>query len=225
MLRRHLPLVAALLAAGSRPEPLGSCAQVHVVHTNMAPSAAAGVLEVYEQVAASVVPAAGVEPDLNTTAIGDTLTARHGGFWDVFLLGNSFSYSIYCIDYVELAGEYWTVLICKESVDEWGNDCGQDGLSLYVNGTLAPKALASMSQGTFGASTPEGFSPKLEFYQHYQLGESVKAAHTNTLAGIISTFQPSAVNSSLADWMRRRVEAAWPADYWNVVIEVSPGAS
>lgn len=209
----------------------------------------------YEQVAASVVPVVGSKPDLDSRAIGDELTARHGGFWDVFLLGDSFSYSVYCIEYVELAGEYWTVLICKESVDEWGNDCGDHGLSLYSNGSLAPKALTSIAQGSVGAAVPSGFfKPALEFYKHYQLGDELKAAHTGALVDIITAFRPTEVspvasphgrcascrvaaqqqvvaprrpqvNSSLADWVRRRAEAIWPADYWNVVIEVSPGAS
>ena len=114
---------------------------------------------------------------------------------------------------MELAGEYWTVLICKEAVDEWGNDCGSDGLTLYANGTLTP------------FKDQPRFHPKYDFYKHYKLGDSVKDEHVATAMGIIEAFEPPKVNSSLADWIRRRAEAAWPTDYWNVLVELSPGNS
>lgn len=53
------------------------------------------------------------QPLRNVSGISQELSALYGGFWDVFVMGDSFSYAIYCIDYVELAGDYWTVLICK----------------------------------------------------------------------------------------------------------------
>ena len=33
------------------------------------------------------------------------------------------------------------------------------------------------------------------------------------------------VNSSLANWIRVRAEDLWPSDYWNVLVEKSPGNS
>uniref|UniRef100_A0A7S3B2I9 Uncharacterized protein n=2 Tax=Haptolina ericina TaxID=156174 RepID=A0A7S3B2I9_9EUKA len=169
----------------------------------------------------------------------------------LLLSHGSFSYAVYCIDYVELAGEYWTVLICKaglpsnpcpshapqpissdpaiphgrhppseyalphtlkESIDPSGNDCGEHGLSLYSNGTLT--ALAQSL-----------FSPTHDFYNHYQLGDQARQSHMDAAAKLLSMIDPQKVNSSLANWIRVRAEDLWPSDYWNVLVEKSPGNS
>ncbi|KAL1504864.1 hypothetical protein AB1Y20_008634 [Prymnesium parvum] len=188
-----------------------SCASVRLVHTNMPPSASASVLEIYSDIA-SAAPL-GPRPELDSVTIGQRLSAAHGGFWDVFAMGAAFSYSIYCISYVELSGEYWTVLLCQESVDEWANDCGQDGLYLYSNGSMP-----SLSQH-------EWFLPQLEYYKHYQLADSVKDEHVRKAIDIVSSFNPKQVNNSWADEIRREAESSWPSDYWNVVVEFAPGVS
>ena len=67
----------------------------------MAPSAAEGVLDVYSEFVAGMAPSvAGHAPKLDSAGIGTRVAKLYGGFWDVFLMGHSFSYSIYCISYV-----------------------------------------------------------------------------------------------------------------------------
>ena len=41
------------------------------------------------------------------------------------------------------AGEYWTVMLCKEAADRAAIDCGNQGLTLYGNGTLLPQSFAT----------------------------------------------------------------------------------
>mmetsp|Transcript_48439 Transcript_48439/g.109129 ORF Transcript_48439/g.109129 Transcript_48439/m.109129 type:complete len:110 (+) Transcript_48439:952-1281(+) len=44
-------------------------------------------------------------------------------------------------------------------------------------------------------------------------------------AKLLSMIDPQKVNSSLANWIRVRAEDLWPSDYWNVLVEKSPGNS
>jgi len=181
----------------------------------MQPSQAERVLEAYS---AEATAAAAIQtddskpPGLNTSAISNRLTTIYGGFWDIFLMGEGFSYAIYCIDYVELAGEYWTVLICKESIDEWGNDCGEHGLSLYANGSLA-----AMDDATVLLTD--------DFYQNYWKGDELKEAHMKSAIKLLSAIDYRQVNGTLANGIRTQAEKQWPSNYWNVLVERRPGDS
>ena len=84
-----------------------SCDLVSVVHTNMTPEQANELLEVYISMAEGMLP-----QDMDGQEISDKVAERHGGVWGMYLMGEAFSYSVYCLQYVELAGDWLLPRVC-----------------------------------------------------------------------------------------------------------------
>ena len=123
-------LLAGFLAAPVVMEKheIPACGMVEITRTNMGLGDASEALSVYLNVIESV--------GINGSAVSERLSITFGGFWDIYLMGSAFSYSVYCVSYIELAGSEWNVLLCSESADADATDCGGDNLALHSNGTI-----------------------------------------------------------------------------------------
>lgn len=198
-----------------------SCSQLNIVHTNMPAAAAEAIQLIYSEVTEK----SGTEPE----PISKRLTKERGGFWDAYFMGDAFSYSVYCSEYVELASDAWNVLLCRESEDDQAYHCGAAGLALYHNGTLTPRELR--------ASVPnladQRVAAKADHYDNWLIDSElgldermplvVKAIEAYTYGEL---QQPGA-----AEALRRVLEERLPwagtpegkPSKWNVLIERSAG--
>ena len=179
----------------------------------MQASAAAEVIRLYMEVLDDL-------PEYQTDLaekVGEHLTAL-GGFWDVLFLGEAFSYSMLCLEYVELASTEWNVLLCREAVDAVdAEDCGDSPLTRYVNGTLS----AGLASPAVAATTVKpGALYKNFWVTNESLARSISEprllANLNAelAAGRLKLYE-----SSSADAVRQRLEALWPHVAWNVLVE------
>lgn len=126
-----------VLAASATSAPVPeqhSCALVTLTHTNLPLDAASTIVDVYQNVIE------GGFSEMSSSKIAAEIRKLRGGYWDVYFMGAAFSYSLTCIEYVELASAEWNVMMCRESVDEHADDCGKAGLTRYSNGTLTGSA-------------------------------------------------------------------------------------
>ena len=96
MVARHVPLLLLLAKPAVRSIPAGplhTCGSVELVHTNMVEAEAAVVIEAYMSFAESAQKAR----DIESADIAKTIMRQFGGFWDVMMIGDAFSYSVYCL--------------------------------------------------------------------------------------------------------------------------------
>lgn len=195
-----------------------TCTLVDITHTNLPPLAADAVRAAYME--AAEVSATEPEP------ISKRLMRERGGFWDTYFMGSAFSYSVACIEYVELASDAWNVLLCQEAVDEEAYDCGPAGLTVWSNGTLAPPA------EDLGA-TAEGFGVEavLDMYKNFLVQgdetaeRALQAKRAPVVAAAIEERSVVALHQpGVADSIRRDLESRWPHARWNVLVESADGA-
>ena len=177
---------------------------VEITHTNMAHDDSIAILSIYQDELETLGP--------NAEAIAVRLMREFGGFWNAYFLGEAFSYSVYCIAYVELASRHLNVLLCKEAVDAEGEDCG-GGLTAYSNGTLTGPRLA-------------GGSARLDHYANYQVDagdalERAKSSHVPVVLAMVDALELYAPRSAVA--LRSQLESRWPYAKWNVLVERNPG--
>ena len=203
------------------------CALLEVTHTNLSPADAEMVRAVYSE----VVDRTGAEP----APIAQRLLEARGGFWDAYFMGASFSYSVYCSEYVELASESWNVLLCRESDDTEALDCGTAGLTLFSNGTLLSPSAEESKRNGVPASGKEPVVATPALYYNYVVSQDERpaseAARMPVVVSTIATWTSEQLQQPMAaDSLRRELERALPwagipaaTSKWNVLIEKQPG--
>ena len=199
-------LPEAVRAAPARPAT--ACAMVDISRTNLDPAAASKVLEIYLD---AVEPVESLEDypkvvDGMTTALRRTM----GGFWDVFSTSNAMSYSIPCESFVELSGEEWLALLCRQSLsgssqqpcDTLGQPSNGSLTQRHYEATLhnrgfsaAPRNLSALTIGDYKNSLPTG-------------EERLPALMATAVRDVIAAFGGDAIGPDLATRMRSAIEAA-----------------
>jgi len=216
---RARPLQLALLGAASCSQalptviqpPAHSCSEVEVTHTNLPAKSVSEVLSLYMATVDGVDLRQGQRGAHITEQLARQLSQQLGGFWDIYFLGGTFSYSVYCLSYVSLASSAWNVLLCREALDIDARDCGPSGLINFSNGTL-PAHTEAQEGGRL--------EPRLTFYDHYlDRSGRLRPQHERTVAGVLASFSYGEIDASFAVAVRRKVEGVWPADRWNVIVE------
>ena len=205
-------LACVPIAAAIGLEEPHSCTLVTITHTNLDLREAASILQLYME----VTEVTGTLPE----PISKRLQKERGGFWDVYFLGSSFSYSVRCLEYVEAAGAEWNVLMCRESVDEEAYSCGPkgpNGLALYHNGTLsrdefAPQRLAVRATPTMYAN-----------YLVKDKAVTEAARMPSVVAALQRLTAEELLRPTAADELRTALEARLPNALWNVLIERAAG--
>jgi len=198
-----------------------SCSFVDVVHTNLPPRDVDLVRGIYLE----VTDRTGSEPQ----PIAERLSKELGGFWDAYFMGSQFSYSVHCISYVELAGERWNVLLCRESEDAEAYHCGAVGLTLYSNGTLSPRRSDHTVLNHAAVAAPS-------MYENYLVQQPDRAASEAARMPMVVNALGSWTLKNLqqpgaADALRQEIERALPwagtssgvGAKWNVLIEREAG--
>ena len=186
----------------AKPEP-PSCALVSVTNTNMK-TGVDGIVSAYMQTTES--------HGADAERVSTRLMSEFGGFWDTYMMGSEFSYSVFCSSYVELASHKWNVLLCKESADPDAEYCGLN-LHLYHNGTMQPK----------GADYRQVAS-ETEYYSNHRVDKSVESQfgdmHTLEMRRILDNFTVDGLqHPNIAETIRGDVQRMWPHTKWNVLIE------
>ena len=213
---RHVLLLALFHLTAAMPAPLPhTCTLVELVSTSLPSEEAAAILAIYHEVA----EVSGAEPE----PIAKALTAARGGFWDVMMIGTAFSYSVTCIEFVELAGAEWNIILCKEATDANAEHCGDAGLRRYANGTLSvANGLSVMPDTPFSL---EG-EFHLSMYANY-MTDSVEAKRAERVPVVTALLESMLAANALhtphaADEIRRQL---WPEEptMWNVLVEVHAG--
>jgi hypothetical protein len=142
-----------------------------------------------------------------------------------------------------LAGPTWHVTLCQEGVDELARECGPEGLAEYENGTLSHLAVSASQGGATSLAAPDAgpLDAVLQEYEHYtdhfyyaagtEVVSAERQAFKDERAAVIRQALLNALGTArgpmgngaeagvLASLARQRIEAALPADRWNVVIE------
>lgn len=190
---------------------------VSIVHTDLPSEEAAKVLETYLET--------GETHGFKSMPISQALSSQYGGFWDVFFMGDAFSYSVTCRKYVELASDVWNVLLCQESVDPEAWNCGPGGLTPYANGTL--EALYRAPEGD-AEQISLVLDPSLLYVDYTRFsGDSddysptKRTFQTNAIMEAISGFDRTKIN--MAEAMRERIAAFMPMESWTVLVERNSG--
>lgn len=214
----------ALHAVATAPAPVvQSCSLVDVVNTNLAADDAAAVLRLYREMA----DLHGPKPE----PIARKLMEARGGFWDVYMIGSAFSYSVTCSELVELASSEWNVILCREAADADAKRCGSGGLTRYANGTLdLVHGVRVTSRDDDGAGSPRAFALNAAFhldsYYNYLVDDvaAARAARAPVVQSLLERMlQANALHTpSAADELRRRL---WPDEgtSWNVLVEIAAG--
>lgn len=152
-----LLLLAIRAAPVLSPAPM-ACSDVNITRTspNMTHSESSEILAHFLAASRRVRRDAWLGAEVGTSLAG-VLANTIGGFWDVAIFdGQTFSYSMYCLKEVELAGAAWHVILCQEAIDEHAHKCGPQQLAEFANGTVAlPPRHAS------------SYEMRLAEYQHY----------------------------------------------------------
>ena len=221
-----LQWLALVASAPVVPRLSHECALLEVTHTNLSPTDAETVRALYSE----VVDRSGVEPQ----PIAQRLLEVRGGFWDAYVMGAQFSYSVYCSEYVELSDVRWNVLLCRESDDEEATDCGAAGMTLYSNGTLLPPSTEELERNGLPERRELAVAtPRL--YYNYLIPEgdrpASEAARMPLIVSVIATWTRDQLQQPMAaDSLRREVERVLPwagtaaaTSKWNVLIEKHPG--
>ena len=206
--------VALHLALALPQTPPHTCTEVDVVQTNLGDNAAAEVLRIYREVTEE----SGADPN----PIAKRLMEVRGGFWDVMMIGTAFSYSVTCLEFVELASAEWNVLLCQEAVDADAEQCGS-GMRRYANGTLT---VASGLSVTSGPSFSLDGELHVDQYANYMTDdvERARAERVPVVQGLLEAMlAANALHTAhAADEVRRQL---WPEEErtWNVLVEVRAG--
>ena len=199
---------------------LSSCDSIRVVRSSVA-NATGAVVEMYRIMMMENVAYDKVDTKLSARLLA-ALGMLLGGTWDLAQLGAAYSYSMYCIRHVELSVSHNRdpneigVLLCQESVDMPPNDCGTDGLQLVS---------AGVGLGYVGSPSAEPSSwPSIDFYHHFQLGDVHQDSHMAAALEAVASVAPEVhASSEAASEIRAQIEALWPADQWNAIVEAHPG--
>ena len=153
-----------------------------------------------------------------------TVSLLLGGTWDLYQMGVAYSYSMHCVRHVELSVHRSTVrrgvLLCQESVDTAANDCGAPEARLSYSAHLK-----LVSAGTaFDRIVPSrgAVEPSLEFYRDFELGDRHREEHAAAALKVVTEVSPID-HGAAASELRGRIEAMWPDDKWNVLIERHEG--
>eukprot|EP00472_Partenskyella_glossopodia_P011346 CAMPEP_0197522282 /NCGR_PEP_ID=MMETSP1318-20131121/7459_1 /TAXON_ID=552666 /ORGANISM="Partenskyella glossopodia, Strain RCC365" /LENGTH=230 /DNA_ID=CAMNT_0043074611 /DNA_START=77 /DNA_END=766 /DNA_ORIENTATION=+ len=136
--------------------------------------------------------------------VSDKIGERFGGFWNTFILGPKFSFSVNCVNYVQLSTSTIEVLICKESNEPFGRhgiDCGTGVFKPTRNDTI-PHNLA------------------LHDNMRLDIKRYLDDENFYKLAGLI---QGSDFDQPVAESIRSKVEANFPG-IWNVVVDEEKSA-
>ena len=144
-------IVQLLFAHAAGGAPLlqqHECAAVEITATDMPSSQAALALAIYLEAVDSVEST----DDFSRIIGGMTERLRNdlGGFWDIFSAGGTgkLSYALRCSGYVELLGEAWIAVLCRQREDGGLMRC--DKLSVHSGGTLTRQAHARLLQSRQG---------------------------------------------------------------------------
>jgi hypothetical protein len=192
LVRAVIPWALMHLTAALPIRERASCDMVQVVHTNMSPAHSSELLELYISMAKGLQRSA-----LDAAAICGRVAHAFGGTWELYVLGEAFSYSVHCLEYAEFAGEHWTVMLCKAAADTAAVDCGNEDLTLYGNGTLGPQPHPS-------------WALSLDFYSHEDRGDELSQSRFDDAIAMISDVEPpSEVSKGVATRIREKIEAQW----------------
>ena len=209
-----------------------SCEQVVVTHANVPAADAAVALNTYLTV---LDERGGGEEALSKLVTSRSMTSRlvdvlGAPSWDIFVMGDAFSYSIHCARYVELAGYSWNVLLCQPRAD---HETGQMAASDVARRSCQPPHVMRHDNGTlmiepttWASSIADGsFNVELGF--HKRSGETPEERGSPRLQALASMatdllrgLPPEHAGPAMAHQIRRRVEMLWePDDVWNVIVE------
>mmetsp|Transcript_47087 Transcript_47087/g.75655 ORF Transcript_47087/g.75655 Transcript_47087/m.75655 type:complete len:260 (+) Transcript_47087:41-820(+) len=149
----------------------------------------------------------------NTVKVSTLLGEKFGGFWDVFIMGPRFSYSVYCRNYVQLSTSRIEVLICKESdvgFDSSGGgvDCHTPGFEISANDTIS-------------SSTEVITLPHFQ-QMRVTLKDGLDSSSFNKLGSLISSADFS---KPVADALRKSAEEELGGGMWNIIVEEEKSAN
>ena len=186
------------------------CSLVSLVRTSLDDVAAAAVVDIFVQETEA-------HGEKAPESISQRLSQLRGGFWDVYFVGSAFSYSVACLEMVELASDRWNILLCRESFDGDAQSCGPDGLTRYSNGTLTPLT----------HRLPPGMWT-LNLYENWMTDDKAAAQATRAPA-VQQMLEMETRNGRIhtrnaADALLGFLQQTWPVTTWNVLVEVAAGA-
>ena len=191
----------ALLAAGVGAAGVGEECEMMAVASDMGRDNASEAMNIFLSRAPD-------RKDLIATTdvqgVSEDLSARFGGFWDVFIMGPKFSYSVYCRKYVQLSTSRIEVLLCKESdqsLDPKGVECADGGLVLSTNDTIVP--------------SDDGFAKYDNLRLNLRKMDDAEFEAVR-LAVLSANF---ASTSAVAASIRERIDREVGGGLWNVIVE------
>ena len=219
-----------------------ACAQVSIASSDVSAEIASTALSIYlfhvEPVQADEYPQI-VQPMVRD------LQQQLGGVWDVYSTANAFTYSIHCLGFVELAGEQWHALLCRQSLQSSSmTPC--DALQLSSNGSLAQSHYLATLQSRGFIQPPQALDG-LTLAGHHVYGQNLLGSaggQAQQEAAIIrdqvASIRAADIFPSLAHSLRASLEARFGqvpchlatmqgkehvtahACRWGVVIETEP---
>ena len=229
-------LATAFTSLLAVPLPPNSCEQVTITHTNMKPADATTALTTYLTV---LDEHGGGEAQLSRLVVSRKMTARlvdalGAPAWDVFVMGDVFSYSIHCARYVELAGGSWNVLLCQPLADhetgrlvEGGqlhHACHPPHVMRYDNGTL------TLQPAEWSSSlADESLEIVLNFHKvgseaPDEQGSPGLQAFAPMARDLLRAVPPEHIGPAMGQHVRQLAEERWqPADVWTVIVEAHQG--
>jgi len=201
------------------PQP--SCTEVDITHTNMPMTEAARALQQYLE----TIEEGGGESQMSQLVVSgqmsrDLRDSFGGPLWDVFVMGDAFSYTISCWRYVELAGYHWNVLLCQMRAGH--------GFGSFDPDPRACGPLTQWSNGSIPAAS-DWEEPKLRVshYDHQQTADIItpeyRAQRSNSLTRLMAGPGLGAIDVNITVRLRQQIEEMWPSDSWNVILEQGGG--